>query len=47
MDLQSSACLWNTHCSGYKNRNKKGYAIDFLAEIEVSTTVVERKIATG
>ena len=29
-DLQCSACLWNVHCADYKNRNKKGGAIDFF-----------------
>jgi hypothetical protein len=33
-DLQSNdACLWNVHCADYKNRNNKGNAIDFIAEI--------------
>ena len=46
-DLQCSACLWNVHYADYKNRNRKGDAIDFLAKkCEVSTTEVGRKIAT-
>jgi hypothetical protein len=33
-DLQSNdVCLWNVHCADYKIRNKKGDAVDFIAEI--------------
>jgi hypothetical protein len=32
-DLQSSACLWDVHCTDYKNRNKKGDVIDFLEKM--------------
>jgi hypothetical protein len=31
-DLQSSACILDVHCADYKNHNKKGDAIDFLAK---------------
>jgi hypothetical protein len=45
-DLQSSACLWDVHCAKYKNRNKKGDAIDFLAKkYEISHIEVEKKSA--
>lgn len=32
-NLQSCTCLWNAHCADYKNRNKKGDAIDFFEVI--------------
>jgi hypothetical protein len=32
-DLQSSARLWNENFADYKNRNKKGDAIDFIAKM--------------
>jgi hypothetical protein len=44
--LQSSASLWDVHCADYKNRNKKGDTIDFLAKkYEISNIEVEKKIA--
>jgi hypothetical protein len=43
-DLESSTCLWDVHCAGYKNRNKKGDAIDFLVKrYEISNIEVEKK----
>jgi hypothetical protein len=43
-DLQSNACLWDVPCADYKNRNKKGDAIDFLAtKYEISSTEAEKK----
>jgi hypothetical protein len=31
-DSQSNACVWDVHCADYKNHNKDGDAIDFLAK---------------
>jgi hypothetical protein len=42
-NLQFSACIWAVHCAGYKNRNKKGDVIDFLAKNTTSAISKLRK----
>jgi hypothetical protein len=40
-NLQSSACLWDVHCADYKNRNKKGDAMDFLAKKNMKSALLK------
>jgi hypothetical protein len=43
-DLESSACLWDVQCADYKNRNKKGDAIDFLVKkYEIAISKLRKK----